>query len=409
MISKDNTTKIYYFLIIIFAFTLPLSKAITSFCILCLFIIWILEKSFKKKFRQILSSKILISIIIFYIVIFLSSLYSQNLQLSFDILKLYTYWFIVLIVIATSIKKENINMIITSFLLGMFISEIVVYGTYFNLWMIGNATKEYLSPFMYHIEYSVFLSFTSILLLNKLFDDKYTNIQKFSIFIFFLSTTINLFISIGRTGQVSLIFAIIILFIYKYKIKVKTIIYILLSLFIIYFLAYKLSTTFQVRIENAKNDMINLKKGNYNSSIGIRVAYWIVTWDILKENPLFGVGIGDYKEAIKKTLSKSKFNYLQNIKQFMVSNHLHNQFLMILVQLGILGLLLTLYIFYCCFKLFFKIQNEEHKTILLLFLVIFILSCFTEPLWNKRFSLFLWILIIGIFSTYDINKKIDSK
>lgn len=395
-----NYEKTYLFLTLSLAFVMPLSRAAISFFILALGVIWLIEGNFKRKFEQIKSSKVLVLIGIFYLIVVVSAILSSNTDTALKFVRLYAYW-IVIFVIATSLKKEYISSVITAFLLGMLVSEIIAYGVFFDIWKFGNATKEYLSPFMMHIDYSVFLAFTSMILFNRIISKDYIFKEKLFLFLFFCSTTGNLFLSVGRTGQVAFIFAIIVMFFLYYRLHIKTIIYSFLSLLIIFTIAFNSSDIFEKRVNLAKTDIEKIIDGDLYSSWGIRVAYWMVSYEILKDNPILGVGIGDYKEAIVETLEKEKFDNLpQEMKDFMKEYHVHNQFLMIAVQTGVIGTIVIILLFYNLLKISLY-TNSEYKNIFILFLVIYFLSCMADPLWYKQFTLVLWVLYISLILVFS--------
>lgn len=390
-----NYEKIYLYLTLSFAFVMPLSRAAISFFILALGIIWLIEGNFKRKFEQIKSSKVLLLIGILYLIVVFSAVLSSNTDTALKFVRLYAYW-IVIFVIATSLKKEYISSVITAFLLGMFVSEIIAYGVFFDVWKFGNATKEYLSPFMMHIDYSVFLAFTSMILFNRIISKDYSFKEKLLLFLFFCSTTGNLFLSVGRTGQVAFIFAIIVMFFLYYKLHIKTIIYSFLSLLIIFTIAFNSSDMFEKRVNLAKTDIEKIIDGDLYSSWGIRVAYWMVSYEILKDNPILGVGIGDYKQAIVETLEKEKFDNLpQEMKNFMEEYHVHNQFLMVIIQTGLIGIIIIILLFYNLLKISLYAKNE-HRNVFVLFWVIYLISCMADPLWYKQFTLVLWVFIVGL-------------
>ena len=394
--------KIYLYLIVSFAFTMPLSRAAISFFILLLVFVWIIERNFKKKYEKIKSSKTLLTIILFYCVILFSAIISSNEETASKFIRLYGYW-IVIIIIATSLKKEYISAVITSFLLGMFVSEIIAYGVFFELWEFGKATKENPSPFMMHIDYSIFLAFTSILLFNRIISKNYSFKEKFFMILFFCSTTGNLFLSTGRTGQATFIFAVIFMFFLYYKLNIKTILYSFISLLVIYFLAFNLSNSFEKRVYEAKSDIHQMISGNFYSSFGIRASYYMISYDILKDNLIFGVGIGDYKEVIVETLKKEPFNkFPPQMIKMMENTHAHNQFLMVLIQMGLLGMIIVILIFYNLITISLKFSGE-HKNIFLLFLVIYFISSNTDPSWYKQFTLVLWVLFAGLISIGEID------
>ena len=394
--NRIDFEKIIYFSVLVFAFTLPLSRAAISFFALFLPFLWLLEGGFKTKYQQIKSNKALLSIVALSLLTLVSILWSANTEIALKHIRLNSYFFVIF-VIATSIKKEQVQNIISSFLLGMFISEVIAYGVFFELWTFKHATVQNPSPFMMHIDYSVFMAFTSILLLNRIFASRYELKEKLVFFLFFLTVTGNLFLAIGRTGQAAFIVAVFVMSIIHYRVGIKSVLMSFLVLFVIFASAYNFSDTFKLRANAGIKDIHGISKMDFNSSWGIRVAYYITSYDIIKHNPLVGVGAGDYKNETIKVLKDKKYEFLsQETRDFMAEYHPHSQYLLILLQMGIVGLAVFLYMIYQILSL--KIKNPEIKELSILFCVIFFVSSFAEPLFSKQFTIALFILFVGLFN-----------
>ena len=397
--EKINFEKTIYYSVLIFALTLPLSRALISFFVIFLPLLWIIEGDFQRKYEQIKSSKLLLAILFFLFFSILSITWTEDLTVGMKGLRLDMYFF-ALFVIATSVKKEQVPSIISAFLVGMLISEVIAYGVFFELWTFKHATVQNPSPFMMHIDYSVFMAFTSLLLLNRIFANHYELKEKLGYGFFFLTVTGNLFLAIGRTGQIAFIVGVFVMSIIHFKITIKSFLISTLLLFSIFTTAYNISDSFKVRADAGLSDIQKISDMNLNSSWGVRVAYYIVTYDIVKNNPIVGVGLGDYKDQITLMLETQEYPYLnENTKKFMKKFHPHNQYLFILIQMGIVGLILFLYIIYQLFRL--RIDNLEVKELSILFATIFFVGCIPEPLLAKQFTLGLFILFIGLFSTEE--------
>lgn len=392
-----NIDKTFFYSLILFAFTMPLSRAAISFFGIFFIILYLVEGNFREKFIFIKNSSALKGILLFILFESLTFFYSQDQAQAVKVLQDYFFWLPIL-ALSYKIKKEHIQPIITSFLFGMFVSEILAYIIFFDIYPINGRTPDYPSPFMFHIDYSVFLAFTSILLLNRLFSKTYTNKEKFLILIFFCTVTLNLFISVGRTGQLAYLIALFILTILHYKISLKSLFVFISLSFLLFFSAYKTLPIFETRINMAKSDLTQLFRGNFDTSWGLRAAFWIITYDALKENPLFGSGIGDYSLEASKILASATENTQQfspTTRSWCTSHHYHNQYLMILVQSGIIGLILMFYMFYTLFKT--KIEDKELNDLKIVFLTIFLVSFIAEPLWLKQFTTALFVLYVSLF------------
>ena len=401
--DRIDFTKVIYYSVLVFAFTMPLSRAGISLFIILLPLLWILEGDFRNKYEKIKNNRLLLAVGLFLLFSIISASWSQNLQLTFKHLRLDMY-VLALFVIATSIKKEQIQSIISAFLLGMFISEIIAYGVFFELWTFKNATVQNPSPFMMHIDYSVFMAFTSLLLLNRIFANHYALKEKLLYVFFFLTVTGNLFLAIGRTGQVALIVGIFVLSIIHFRLTIKSILISTLLLFSIFSVAYNVSDSFKMRANAGLTNIQKISNMNLNSSWGVRVAYYITTYDIVKNNPLIGVGLGDYMDQTALILETHEYSYLNKwTKNFMKRFHPHNQYLLILLQMGIIGLLLFFYMIYQLLKL--KIEDPEIKELSILFTTIFFVSCIPEPLLAKQFTLAFFVLFVGMFSIKEPSIK----
>ncbi|NLK66711.1 MAG: O-antigen ligase family protein [Campylobacteraceae bacterium] len=391
---KINYEKTYFYMALLFAFTMPISRAAISFFIIAFPLLWIIEGDFKRKWEEIKESKFLLVFMVFYAVILISAIFfSDDGKTAFKFSRLYLYW-ITIFVLATSLKKEWIRPLITAFLFGMLVSEIIAYGVFFEIWEWNTATKKNPSPFMMHIDYSVYLAFTSILLFSRIISKNYSLKQKFFMGLFFLSTTGNLFLQEGRAGQAAYIIAIMVMFFLHYRFRIKTVIFSILSIVVIYSIAFNVSDTFQKRVFRTIDEIKIISSGNLGTSWGIRIGFYLTTYEILKENPIFGIGLGDFEEETAKILANEKFKDYP--KKFMSSNHYHNQFLQCTVQMGLIGLIFTLTLYFLGFKMALQTKDRELRDIFTLFMVVYTISSFADPLWNKQFTQIIWVFVISM-------------
>ncbi len=354
---------------------------------------FIAQRNYKQAWNELKEIHALKVMGIFIAFLFISTLWSSDLAVALKQMRLYSYW-IIIPILAIKLDKRWLRDIITAFLLGMLISEVIAYGIFFEIWTFKDRIPEYPSPFMFHIHYSVFLATTSIILLNRLLSKHYSLLVKLPILVFFLTSTGNLLISTGRTGQLALFVSIAVAVIIHYRLSVKSfIIFIALTTFL-FFGAYKTIPLFEERADLAISDISKFQNNDYRSSWGLRAAFWVVTYDILKEHPLLGVGIGDYGHSAKEVLEKNDHNFHESVKKWCSSTHFHNQYLMILAQTGLIGFALMIWLFVTLFRL--KIEDKEIKELSVLILTVFTVSAISEPLWILQFPIILFVFISGI-------------
>ena len=402
IISKINFEKTYYYVLLMFAFMMPLSRATNSLFIAVLILLLILQGNYKKHFEILKKSSFAIVIFAFILFTIVSLLWTQNFDVGLNAKMLYVYW-IAIFAIGLNVKKEHIFPIITAFVFGMVLSEVLSYGMFFELWTIKGHGKEYPSPFMMHIDYSIFLAFTAVILLNRLLSARYTKKEKWIILFFFLTISGNLFINDGRTGQLAFVAGIFATVFIHYKLTLKSIFLSLFLIIVIFTSAYNLSDKFHSRIQAAQNDIAMINKGQLNSSWGMRIAMYRVAADIFKENPIIGVGVGDFRDAATEALVKNDHGFHKDVIEFIPEYHFHSQYLNVLVQGGFIGLLLLLLVFYQFSRL--TISNPELKELSVLIIILFLVGFIPEPLLMKQFTNVLFILFAGLFLGSSLNSK----
>ena len=113
----------------------------------------------------------------------------------------------------------------------------------------------------------------------------------------------------------------------------------------------------------------------------------IVSFDILKEHPFIGVGVGDTRNAYREALEHpefKKYTFTKNV------HHVHDQYLQIALQTGLLGLIPFILFIYLLFTA--KYKNLLSKSTLFAVLTVFIFSFSADvPLGNYLSGLFAFV------------------
>ena len=407
---------------ILFAFTLPLSRGAFNFFFALSLLFWLLEGNFKYKIVAIKERKILWIFLLIALLTMLSALFSNSYHNGFlahgekSILRVITtHYFLVpliIVIMVTSIKRETLQLAISAFLLAIFISEISSYLVFFHLIDVDYfksihiiykySTVDNPSPFMQHIEYSVYLSIAILFMLQQLIVNKNIWIRAF-ILIFFISATVNLFINGGRTGQLIYILSMLTFALVYFRFSLKMMIAAVVSIATIIFIAYNFSSTFHNRAHEALMNIEQMQRGDFNTSWGSRAASNIVTLDYLTSSPkrfLLGAGAGDAREIYLK-YAKEHFspNYHEAIKYLA---HTHNQYL----EYWMDGTLFSLLLFLAYFVLLLKLQvPKEYKPLLYAFAVAVAVAASTDvPLFRYQPAMLI-MFITGYFIALSCPKE----
>ena len=399
LIQNIKANNLINYFLMAYAFVLPLSRAGIVLFSLLLILLWFIEGDLKEKFSKLKNNKFAIAFFIFILFNIISLLWVESQNIKEAIRYIVKYWYmLVIFVIFTSMKKEYVNKILIAFIVGMSVSIVISLGAYFEFWEFKRATASNISPFMHHIEYSIFLAITSLVLVCKaIHQDKKS--LKILFAMLFIVSVITLFLTLGRAGQLSFVVTIFVLLLMQIKKRVKETAIILIIFISSIILAYNYNSLFHNRIEAGKKDIDKLiNKQDYSTSWGNRVGAMIVAKEIFLENPLLGVGIIDNMDELKKIVNEKGNEKLKCIDSphFM---HFHNQYLDILTKKGLVGLLIFLSLFYFLLKSHSNI--DEYKNLRIILSVVFLVGFIAEPLLHQQFTMALFAFFSGLVVSYQ--------
>ncbi|EQB35622.1 hypothetical protein M947_10090 [Sulfurimonas hongkongensis] len=380
------------YLLILYAFCLPISKAGVVTIEILLIVFWLLEGNLKYKLKQIINNRFLVVLGTFLLFSILSVLWSSEKLFALDYIR--KYWHLLIIpIIFTSLKKEYLDYILSSFLISMLISEIVSYGIFFEIWSKEGVLPSIPSPFIGHIDYSIYLAFTVFILLHKILFS--TNLKMKIVYtIYMLGSLSNLFVNGGRTGQIAFFISLFVVALLNTKHKLRAIIGSIIVGAIIFTSAYNLSPVFHDRMNYTYIDMKNMvENSDFTESLSIRVSLWIIGTHVFLDNPAIGTGVGDEAKSIDKYIEKYNFLYFKNFD----SNYIdfHNTFIQYAAQLGIVGLTLFIGLFIALLRLKFK--SIIYRNLNVTFISLYILLSAVGDSLHVMASMIFFAFFSGIF------------
>ena len=347
--------RIYHYLLVMAFFLLPLSVSGNNIAIYSITIIWLLSGEYIRKFNFLRENRLAKASIIFFVIHLISILWTSDLIWGVEILRKMLPFLIVLPILLDVVNRKNYKQYTTAFLIAICISEFLSYLIWFGfIEPFKYATINNPTPLMSHISYNPFLAFAIYLVVNKLIFETKISIFKQSLYILFIAvSTFNMFITGGRAGHIMFFAAIIILIFQYFNIsKVKALFLSILTIVVIFLSAYYLSPLFEDRVQSLFHD-IALFNEYANTSVGARITFLINSFEMFYNNPLLGVGVGDFPNEY------AKLNEVNSPKVELTVQP-HNMYMLVLAQLGIVGLISFLWIFIVQFTEAF---NSNHKFI----------------------------------------------
>ncbi|MCT7447123.1 O-antigen ligase family protein [Aliarcobacter skirrowii] len=407
---KNNSTLIGNHLLVIYAYISPIYFRALASIIFILILLFLIRGNYKHYLSESISNNIVKAFLLYIAVHIIWTIGTDSFE-NIESLKKLKY-FLYPLLILSFIDYKFIIRIIVAFVLGMLTSEIISYLIHFNIFpykyelfniMIYKAQDiDNPTPFLHHSFYNVFLSIVVGILLYGFLTRENNLFIKCITLISITTASINMVLIGGRAGYVSFVFVILItLYLIYGKKFFKIILPIsLLSLMIFFSLAYNKSDKFKQRMHDTirdKNEMSKENK-NLNTSIGLRLGIWKYSYEVISENPIFGVGTkDDLKEVIK--VIPDRYGYIRDI------HHVHNEYIKNLLQFGIIGFVFFINIFYQIFKI--KLDNLAYKNILIIFTSAFMILIIFDIMRTETWLVFIFMVsVLSSKANFLLEKQI---
>lgn len=149
----------------------------------------------------------------------------------------------------------------------------------------------------------------------------------------------------------------------------------------------------------------NLTKLNEHTSIATRFEIWTVGAQLIKENPLFGIGLGQYES-----------NYVARAEEILGKKpyeekrlHSHNIFMEFWLNSGLLGLASFIWIVVLAYMQLKKPMLDSYKRVLVagLIMLTYILlhGLIDVPFWKNDLALLFWLIIGSIFAQSKLARS----
>ena len=291
----------------------------------------------------------------FLILCFLSFFYSNNIIISiFDFSRIFIIFSLLQFFLSFNYKLnfKDLSLIISFFLL----SEVIFYNIIFISSFISGQYLNYISPNNF-AGFGANKNITAASICIKLpflFYSAYTNknLRFISLIVLLLAFFAIVMIS-SRASFISLFFICIFFFVSLYYVKssilfkIRTFFFFTIPLFLAFYFNYLLQKSSQL---NVLNRIASIEFSAVSSNG--RFELWSNAIDYIKIHPFFGCGLGNWK-------IESLPYWKDLLYDYSVPYHAHNDFLELATEIGVVGSFVYLSLFvYVFFKLFVHRKNN---------------------------------------------------
>ena len=385
--------------LITLAFFAPISIFVTDLAIFSLVILWLFEGHFRSKWNIIKSSPWILSLLALLLLYVVGMLWGTNHQGAEWLFQKSILLLLLPILYTLNFSHKEVKYSLFAFLSATTLSALI--ASLINLGLIKHLFKyssifanNWQNPaFIPYTEHNIFLAFSllvSFFLLYNSYSNKALRIVLVLISILFL---MNLYSEKGRSGQFAFIFIFLSFSIITFWNKKHLIFLSVIAIVVINLIAYFSSPQFNQRIKKIQIQVNQLEKNNLNN-LNTRYYFFKYSFEKIKEKPVLGYGTGSFVKEFS-SISEHANKILAGVHKTP-----HNNYLFICFELGFVGLLVFLSIFFFQIKAYKSLNQGYFRMI---YPAIFLVIILTDTYLQNHNTAVLYCYLSFIFFTYSFE------
>ena len=351
--NDEINIKIVNILAVIYLFSLTVSYKISGTLIYIILFIFLLNPKVGTYLKNSLKNSFVQAGLLYLAVILIWFIGTHDLSFAITQLKINKFYLLPILFFAF-IRAEYFKYYVLAFILGAIVNFVWTYLMFFNI--IDN---DYSNLIIYQSEHAFLIFLTIISLFYRLvkYEDKL--VYKILIIFIILLLSSNVFL-LKKTQVVSYVIVLFVAFIYLYRKDIVKILILSLTFLSIFLIGinFLFPTVKYQLLHEVDGVQKAIQKQDFTNSMSARLGVAYYSLQVIEDSPIFGYGTGDHAYEVKKAINNSELKNIDSksydilIGTLITGKHvtLHNTFLQVLVQYGIIGLLIFLNIFYQILK-----------------------------------------------------------
>ncbi len=337
--------------------TVPLSTTISIIMTFLVFVCWILSASFRSLPMLMRTNPVAASALLLYGLFLIGTLYGDAAAVdSWSMLRKYRELPLLVILIPFMQEEKYRRWVITAFIVA---SVLTLLGSYLKEFGVLPMSRQGTPTFKSRITHNLFMAFFAYFCAHQ---SRTAVNRRWFWPVLGLLAALNLFFVVhGRTGQVIFVLLIELFLFQRFKLKVALILAPLVLLGSLGMLAIPGSVNhvqegtaestasanrFQEGIAESRDYMQG--RETLGTSMGQRLYFWQYSIGLISKSPLIGHGTGSFA---------GQFSRITGGKELLTENP-HNEYLMITIQLGVIGLFAYLFFLACQWRCSFDLPED---------------------------------------------------
>ena len=344
-------------------------------------VFWVIASFFNLDKKQLVKGLLNPKLILFYLFFLLtavSAVFSENKsEAGFSVEVKLTFFFFPYLFFCFKWPPEILKRFVISFVSGCFFACLCLIARAFLYAFNGETDYFFYTRFSVFIHASYFAMYLilAIVFVTILYGDWFRT-QKSVIYSswFFVSIFVtSIFLCSSKLGLISFFITVPVVVFYKFRgsLKIKRVFFLACCLLALLLVSVKLFPGPFERFRSIGSiSMENIDKTSTESTT-VRILIWKESIGLIKENFLFGTGVGDANDRLREAYRKNGLTGAYRYKF-----NAHNQFFQTFLGLGSIGIILLLLM---TFGTFFKAILKKHF-LLFIFSLLIILNFMVESM-----------------------------
>ena len=373
-------------------FSIPISTALDSALILLVPLLWLMSAKFGEKFSSIRNNDAARLATAFVGLICIGILYGNGtIGDRLDMLGRYSHLLLIVLLVPLLRENRNRRRALFGFMAAVTLTLILSYLIAFSVIPAGKlftGTPDDPTVFKLQITQGLFLAYGAFAFAVAARFESRPKLRLVFALLTALSVYNVLFMEIGRSGY--LVLGVLVAYFCFEWLGRRGIIIGAAGFLILGTAAYFSSQALHSRIDIALHQLASWHPGKpagHGNSIGDRLEFYRNSLAIIRKHPVFGVGTGGFTQT-----------YAEQIKGtgMLATPNPHNQFLLITVQLGIVGLAALVYFFFKLWKLAQRLGNNIDRNLARGLILLMVAGNLVNSLMMDHAESLLFALMAGV-------------
>lgn len=415
--NKFPFEQAYYWCLVLIVASLIYSTAVNSCAIILMAVFWILEGNWQDKWHRLRQSKLAILFISFFLINLISFAYTVDVPAGLSILQRLLPLLAFPLILSTIplLDTRKVERIFAWFILSCFVAAIISLFGAFRQYIRTGETEQFfyqqIGSFarLEAIYFSLYTGFCIIVLVWLLFmKGQRMNKIRYAVAVLMIVAFVAVFLLLSiRTAIAGLMLLGLAGLIAYHSRRGRLLKGIALAVLLIALAgtAIVLNPVSRQKFEEAFafDDAIRLD-GEVDQSLGrtwggraLRVAIWQCAWDIVREHPVTGVGLGDVQEALQNSYRNNNFLFAADYNRY----NAHNQFIETQLGAGVFGLVTLIAVF--ALPAFYALKHSKYLYVL--FILFIWMNCLTESLFMRQKGAIFYSTFNSIFAFHCLTRR----